>query len=797
MAKLTRKKHHIQIEKTQINLETGDVTQETTTPWSLSKQNYFVKCVSLVEQIKEQQLNIVDETNITAISYCMVVFGDKGRSLFEQVNLFQSVYNSEQLATLWNTALDKSAFKTPQKFISICKDKGLLVKLNEDEGWEYRMKIPGQGIKYVTDELTEQDVDDIREYGFITKDNCYFFADFDAEHKVCLLTKKSNFMLHILFHINRGKQNKRVIEMVNVYNRKVTCDIETKQLTSFQLFKELTEGHGNFLFEGTNIELQKIKNKLFTEERPSLQIDMLGWNRQGKFFAFSNGLYNSTFHPVDEHGIVTLHEKNYFIPYHPGTDEYSHLNEKKFSFKPSLVTFEEWSTLYCRAFGKPGEVALIFGIATLFSDHIFAVRGNFPMLFLYGEGGSGKSRVGLYLQQLWGDPQPPLKLSEKANTDKSKIRKMAQYVNAMALFEEFINELDMSVIKTITGIYDRFGYERSNMDSKYGTETVPINSSAMITGNSYPNDDPLMQRVIMFDYNTNIRDKKVTEAYDKLTDLNRQGITTVTGQLLQLRAAFVQHWEQCFRPQFDAFKQIVSKKGITVPDRMIENYAVILTTAKVLKYIGLKLPFDLEDLSRFMADTIVAQAEKRDTGSVIQRFWDIVLQLANEGTIRHCREYTITGAIVAIRFTEIHGMYMEKHARIYRAPGLGKSTLLQKLKDSGMMAKSEATSRRMGSTNVVSCHEFLYDKLGIDLLSPTLYWEAERSKHRTKSGENAAVANQSQGGEYDTNSGDGGLHPLQVATNPGVSATNDPQQVKLSDNETKPPEQAGNEDLPF
>lgn len=778
MAKLTRKKNIVhQVEKTQINLETGDVTQETTAPWSLTKQNYFVKCVSLVEQIKEQSLNIVDETNITAISYSLVIFGEKGRSLFDQTCLFQNIFSSEQLVDLWSNAMVKSYFKTPQKFISICKDKGLAVKLNEDEGWEYRMRIPGLGIKHITDEMSEQDVKDLREYGFIIKDNSYYFAEFDTEHNVCILVKKSNFTLRILFHINRGKQNKRVIELVNVYNRKVTCDIETKQLTSFQLFKELTEGHGNFLFEGTNVELQKIKNKLFTEELPSQQIDMLGWNRQGKFFAFSNGLYNSTFHPVDEHGIVTLHEKNYFIPYHPGTDEYSHLNEKRFSYKASLVTFEEWSTLYCRAFGKPGEVALIFGIATLFSDHIFGVRGNFPMLFLYGEGGSGKSRVGLYLQHLWGDPQPPLKLSEKANTDKSKIRKMAQYVNAMALFEEFINELDMSVIKTITGIYDRFGYERSNMDSKYGTETVPINSSAMITGNSYPNDDPLMQRVILFDYNTNIRDKNVTEAYDLLTELNRRGITTVTGQLLQLRNAFVQHWENYFRPQFDAFKDAVSKKGITVPDRMIENYSVILTTAKVLKGIGLKLPFELDALSKFMADTIVAQAEKRDTGSVIQRFWDIVLQLANEGTIKHCREYTISGDIVAIRFTEIHGLYMEKHARIYRAPGLGKSTLLQKLKDSGLMKNGDAKHRRQGSM-VVSCHEFIYEKLGIDLLSPTLYWEAERSKHRSKPAEN-----------------DG--HPQQNATNSDPSATNDPSQLNLTDSDTKPLNQAGNEDLPF
>lgn len=148
------------------------------------------------------------------------------------------------------------------------------------------------------------------------------------------MERRSNFILNILFHITRGKQNKRVIELVNVHGRKVTTDIETKQLTGFRLFKELTEGAGNFIFEGTAIDLLKIKNKLFEMEKPSQQIDMLGWNKQGKFFAFSNGLYNSQFHEVDEHGIVTLNNKNYFIPYHPRTDEYTSVNEKLFSFTP-------------------------------------------------------------------------------------------------------------------------------------------------------------------------------------------------------------------------------------------------------------------------------------------------------------------------------------------------------------------------------------------------------------------------------------------------------------------------------
>jgi len=735
VAKITRHKDESTGKEHEINLDTGEINeaqQVQQEPWSVSLSNSFVKATSLVEQITEMKLNFIDETTLNRVAHAFVPFGDKGKSLFNQVCLFQNDFDTSALEDVWTKAVRTSKAKHAGSFLSLCKTKGLEVKLKEDV-WEYKIKEPGKAPYTVTDEITEEEDKEISQWGYIERHHCYYFASYSLESGICTLERKSNFVLRILFHIQRGKQNKRVIELLNNRGRKVTTDIETKQLTSFQSFKELTEGAGNFIFEGSQIELLKIKNKLFEQEKPSQQIDMLGWNKQGKFFAFSNGLFNSQFHPVDEHGIVTLHEKNYFIPYHPLTDEYTSINEKLFSYKPGIVHFTDWADAYCKAFGDTGRVAILFGIATLFSDHIFAVRRNFPMLFLYGEGGSGKSRVGTYLQYLWGEPQPPLKLSDRANTDKARIRKMAQYVNAMALFEEFINELEMNIIKTITGIYDRFGYERSNLNSMYGTETVPINSTAFITGNSYPNDDPLMQRIILIDYNKNVRDNITVEAYNKLTQINREGITHLTGWILQYRSFFIENYEKEFDAQFAAFKKLCEEQKIIVPDRMCENYSLIVTTYEVITHAGVVLPFTVADLKKFMLSTIRAQADKRDVGSVTQRFWDIVQQLASEGAIRNEKEFKFDGNALSIRWTEIHGMYMEKHQRLYRSPGLGKSTMLQKLRDSGHMITDSGDKERFDG-KVCHSYRFVYDKLGIDMLGIVEYWEAQRAKYSGSNG---------------------------------------------------------------
>jgi hypothetical protein len=298
----------------------------------------------------------------------------------------------------------------------------------------------------------------------------------------------------------------------------------------------------------------------------------------------------------------------------------------------------------------------------------------------------------------------------------------------MAVFEEFINELDMAIIKTITGMYDRFGYERSTLDSKYGTETVPINSTAFITGNSYPNDDPLMQRLILIDYHANIRSDKVVNAFDELTVLNRKGITSITGKLLQYREIFCQNFEVEFRSSFNKFKTLINKKNnsVIIPDRMIENYSIILTTYQVSFDAGLNLPFNYLELESFLVDTILKQNDKRDTGSVTQRFWDIFLQLANEGQISHGKEYKLRGDELTIRFKEVYGMYLEKHQRLYRAQGLGNATLLDKLKNSGAFVESK-TSTRYSSDSVGSGHTFKYSKIGVDLLNSIQYW-AKRQK---------------------------------------------------------------------
>lgn len=558
--------------------------------------------------------------------------------------------------------------------------------------------------------------EDTLNYTVITTKSGYYSPYFNNKDKQTSFDQISNFTLKILFHIRTSGQNKRVIELINDRGRKVSVDIETKQLTSFGLFNEFTEGQGNFRFFGKSSDLQKLKAKWFEEEKPCVQLDTLGFNKDG-FFAFSNGLFNHTFHPSDKHGVVSLKEKNYFIPYNNPQDENQFLNERKFYFKTSDTNFSQWSKMYMKCFGQAGGVIMLYGISCIFSDIIFKSMGNFPIGFLYGEGGTGKSKAITFFQMLFGDPQPALKLSEKANTDKAKIRKLAQFVNAVGLMEEFKNSLDDATIKTITGLYDRLGYEKANITTKYGTDTVPINSGVLITGNEYPTDDPLMQRLILLDYNKNKFSDEDIDNYEELKRINEKGLTVILGELLQFRDEVKSKFDGIFSEQYRSFRDLASRENISATDRMMNSYAMILTTYKIIAPL-IELPIKYDDLQRFLIEKLRIHNDRRETGGAMQMFWDTIFNLARKKLIEPNKDYKITDGVIALKLKNIHPLYLENFYQTHRKSGLGLSNLRQKLVQWEAGFKEAKDNYRFSNKeNPTSCLLFDYGACNIDLLN--------------------------------------------------------------------------------
>ncbi|WBL42366.1 hypothetical protein PBT90_00040 [Algoriphagus halophytocola] len=726
--KLSRKNMEKVDDLTSIDLDSGEIIEEKphlkdvdeTTPktWDKLKARQWKKIHEACNQLILDEYILINKQNSMAMAHEFAFFGEAGKDMYLKIGALSDELDEELLTKKINRALTDIKRKNGKKLLLLLGELGY--RADRDGSETMYMATPYRGARYeITEDVDEQMEKDLRDWGFIKYKNSYWFTEGLGD--VVYLNQRTNFVLEVLYHIETDKDQRRVINFTNEHGRVKSKDISTDELSELGRFKKVTEGLGNFMFYGKPEDFMRVKSKLYEEEKTAEQLETLGWHDDG-FFAFCNGVYNSVFIPVDEHGMLTYKDKNYFIPFHPKTNRYSFLNEKKFFYRHSSVTFQEWCKHYCGAFGNVGQVMLIFGLATVFSDIIFKHKNNFPLVFLYGEGGSGKSTMIQYIQMLFGVPQAPIKLTEKANTDKAKIRKLAQFVNALICFEEYTDTIDISVDKTLSGFYDRFGYERSDIKSKYGTESVPVESAVCVTGNFYPTDDPFLQRLILMDYNVNIREDSVVEHFDKLNLLNMEGITNITGQLIQYREDVDRDFPLHYRRIYGEFNNALKAKNIRVPSRMAENYSVLLTTYHILRE-KLQFTFSYAELVSFLQDTIAIHAEKRDTGGVVQNFWDMVLYMTNPkvNLAKHGSEYSIEGEEIYIRFKQLWTLYNKAHFEVHRKPGVPYNTLLGKLKDKSVCPayiETKDNKRFAGQGNWGSNSSalvFRYSQIGVKL----------------------------------------------------------------------------------
>jgi DNA primase len=700
------------------DIELIDINSESN--WNGKKAIGFEQLKFITEQIETRQIDITGNcgSDWWIIAQVCAVYGEKGKSFFHRISRFAPDYDEGEAQHKFEVAVKKGKLQGNYKLTQVCKAHEIQTNLPKDY----------DAVAFLPEDAVTDDYDpkeDFMAYGFFEYKNQYCkLMPNGAGYKVEPFT---NFTMRVKFHMPDKKNPRRIIELKNNFHFSITVDTPTTNLSSLQKFIDLIEGLGNFRFDGGKPELAKIKRKQFDEEKKCEQIEIMGHHYDG-FYVFSNGIFTydtNEFTPTDQDGIVEFAKHSYYIP--SGNQAYAkdrtaYLNEKRFRHAPAKLQFSEWSRQYINVFGSRSVIDITFAIACLFSDVIFETMEGFPILFLYGEGSSGKGTRMKSLMRLLGKPQDASKISEKANTAKAKIRELAQFVNGICGLDEFINDIPDADIKTLTGIWDRFGYKRSMADSKYGTESVPVSSGIVMTGNEYPVNDPFIQRLIALEINDNKFDEDAKKRYDKFRDATQNGVTSVALEILKHRSLVEKSYKETHRSSHTA---VAGKLlGLNVTDRMINNYAVLLSVFTILEN-HLEWAFKEADLLKEIYEASAAQESKRESGAVVQQFWDMILFLLNENEIEQGKQIEVYGDLVLIRFKEIYPYYVSAMVKQRLSPQR-QSTMRDKLLKSDAF-RADKDSHRF-SDKRTSAYEFYYEKLNVDLLLATIHQFEKRRK---------------------------------------------------------------------
>src|SRR5690606_29304325 len=104
------------------------------------------------------------------------------------------------------------------------------------------------------------------------------------------------------------------------------------------------------------------------------------------------------------------------------------------------------------------------------------------------------------------------------------IRELAQFTNALLEWSEY-SRGDQELDGTIKSVWDLRGKKIGKLESRVATDNIPILSGISLTGNEYPDNAPIITRIIWNDMNRTEFTEEDELAFNELNDIIDEGVT--------------------------------------------------------------------------------------------------------------------------------------------------------------------------------------------------------------------------------------------------------------------------------
>lgn len=591
------------------------------------------------------------------------------------------------------------------------KEESQRVKLKNDSATRERFGI---------EEDAEGDIFDILKYGIYIKNGMYFTTMGKSKGEAI-----SNFTMQIFYHAETGEDKAyRLISLKNEYGFERVININTDDFVSIGAFKREISRKGNFSFRGSESDLARLSELLQKDEVKAKAINTLGYQKRGNFWAWSNGIVTvkeaeceNEFIPIDDFGIVEYQDKSYFIEYgaqmHSDKDD-KFINEKKFVHIENTheVDLNRWMVLFYKSYGQKGIAAILFYIGSIFRDIVFDEIDCFPILSMVGPPGAGKGKMIDSVMSLFGEKQKAIMLGGKT-TATGFMRKFAQLKNAVVWLDEFKNNIKPDIIESIKNLYDGTGYERGRKTNDYQTDSTPVLSSCLLSGQEMPTGEAaLFMRTVQILFKEGKFSDEQRRNFEEFKTIEKSRFSYITSEIFKHRKLV----ERDFETNFKAIKKELFKEvgNTEIDDRFIINISVLLAFYHIFKGI-VKFPFSYQDAKSFLISNMEYQHSILAGNNEMGKFWGVIESLFHSEQIFEGRDFMLEDGYIYIYLTTIHPLYVKE----MRARGdigvLPKPTLEHYLKMDKNVHIDYKRKRFKNGTNPW-CHQLLYNKLNVDLI---------------------------------------------------------------------------------
>ncbi|MEN7549056.1 DUF6371 domain-containing protein [Rapidithrix thailandica] len=677
-------------------------------PASKAWQDYFKfeRCFygqHLFDRKKDTFLVESEKTAVLAAffypSYNWLAVGGNNGIKFEQFSLFKGSHRKVYYLIDNDLAGKKSKVSEYlEKFNSIRKRKdkifpSVLLFPTSPSGWDLADEIVCNAkireeeqfkkvLKAALSALQEEEEEEQEKQTIRFRDSGIWLHGRNGWNPVC------DFNIGIKYKITDDLVNRVswVLELCREDEEPEYLEMDNREFCSAKRFHECLMAR-NYVFQGTDNDLKRIQQALVRGCDGARKVPVLGFDRESRVFFFANAGFNGKMVQPDEFGIIEHDEKHYFMPYN--TEEgrkTAFKNAERFLFESRKdISFNLWANLFTRANLEESYIPMFFYIASLFRDLVFDTVHFFPILFLKGPAGSGKSSIARSMTCLFGYRQHEISL-KSPNTSKSLPRLLGQMSNAILWLDEYHNFLPSEVQGTLQSVYDGGGYERAAITQGVETTSVDIRSALTLTSNYLPEDTIFFSRCIYIGVDSIKKTKEQTEAYNHLQKLENGNLSAISAEVLIQRATVEKNFEKVYTWFYDRLQQMGQGK---FANRLVNNMAVILTPTFILARANQITLFTGEEekslQERFLEigyKNMLRQYNINSTKSDLSMFFETFQNLHDRSRFRNNIDYKFTddGRFLALRYAKIYPEFAKEFFQIYRKTPPARQDLLDMMR---------------------------------------------------------------------------------------------------------------------
>lgn len=377
--------------------------------------------------------------------------------------------------------------------------------------------------------------------------------------------------------------------------RVVEAEISADELTTQTKFSRFLVSKGFMPFNGKREHFNLIQKFIIQDQEYPISRTLPNWGEiEPGVFLFRNGIYDANeikFYPADSE--YRINYKGKLIVCSNGSKQV-----QPPEFKPANETTQ--NTLADRFYlweqfnGMVNvRASICYGICCLFSSEILKRYKGFPLLFIFGEQGTGKSTSADWFMALFGYSDGNRQSVSKINTIKSVVRRMSIPKSFPFFLDDFrhheSNKNVPDLTSSILNWYHRIGTGMAKMSMDNRTIDTPMNSSVVMTGNEKPTDPAVLDRLLILNY---------TKYLNREEQKQLKLITDNVGSFVEFLSLILVHYTAikiAFFDSIEIYREKLANEGFQA--RTCLNWSFILAAHDTFQYFfpGLERWIETQD----------------------------------------------------------------------------------------------------------------------------------------------------------------------------------------------------------